>query len=79
MGDLILTPEPQETKTEFFLATVYSSSSSGVRFTIDGDTQPTTRGYKMLLTGQSLSASDRVIVMKQSGTYVVFGKIGNPT
>ena len=65
--------------TSFFLATVSEVSSSGVRFVLDGQTAATQKSYKMLLTGRTLAAGARVIVMKQSGTYVVLGQIGTPS
>ena len=63
-------------KAEFFLATVSSVASDGVHFVLDGQTAATQKGYKRLQTGQSLAAGARVVVMKQSGTYIVLGAFG---
>lgn len=60
--------------TDLFLATVYSVSSSGISLTIDGETGHTTKLYKRLASA-SLSAGDRVLVVKQAGTYIILGKI----
>jgi len=69
----------QAPETEFYLATVYSwSNAEGVRFTLDGETQPTSKSYKMMLMCRPLSVGMRVVVMKQSGTYIVLGEINKP-
>lgn len=60
----------------FFLATVSNVAADGVHFTLDGQTAPTQKGYKRLQTGQSLAAGARIVVMKQSGTYIVLGAFG---
>lgn len=66
-------------KTEFFLATVLTwDNSKGVRFTIDGQSEPTQKWYKMMLMCRPLHVGSRVVVMKQSGTYIVLGEISNP-
>lgn len=61
--------------TEFFLGTVNSVNNDGVEITLDGQSTPMTKHYKQMVTGYSLSANDRVVVMKESGTYLVLGKI----
>lgn len=61
--------------TEFFLGTVNSVNNDGVEITLDGQSSPMTKHYKQMVTGYSLSANDRVVVMKNSGTYLVLGKI----
>lgn len=83
MDDFILTE--QETaggkapETEFFLATVKTwNNSAGVTFTIDGESTPVNRGYKMMLMCRPLHTGARVVVMKQSGTYIVLGEVSNP-
>lgn len=59
----------------FYLATVSSVGTDGVYFTLDGQTAPTQKGYKRLQNGQTLQAGARIVVMKQSGTYIVLGEI----
>ena len=59
--------------TAFFLATVSSVASDGVHFVLDGQTAATQKGYKRLQTGEALAAGARIVVMKQSGTYIVLG------
>ncbi len=83
MDDLILTE--QETaggkapETEFFLATVTDwSNSTGVEIQLDGDSAPMTKRYKMMLMCRPLATGMRVVVMKQSGTYIVLGEINMP-
>lgn len=69
----------EKQNTEFYLATVSTvSDANGVTFTLDGQSSATTKAYKTLLTGNELTAGDRIVVMKHSGTYVVLGAIGNP-
>ena len=58
-----------------YLATVNGVNASGVQITIDGASEPMNKRYKQMATGQALTADDRVLVMKLSGTYVVLGKI----
>lgn len=82
MYDFILEPTedagPEAHYAEFFLATVNSwSNANGIVFTIDGESQ-TQRGYKMMLMCRPLKVGSRVVVMKQSGTYVVLGEISLP-
>ena len=65
--------------TEFYLGTVSTwSSSNGVEITLDGQSAHMTKRFKMLLTGRPLPLGSRVVVMKQSGTYIVLGQISNP-
>ena len=65
---------------EFLLGTVTAvSNANGIRIQIDGQDEPMTKYYKMMLTGADApSVDDRVVVMKQSGTYIILGKIGTP-
>lgn len=66
-------------ETEFFLATVNSwSNATGVKFTLDGEDGPVQKGYKMMLMCRPLHVGARVVVMKQSGTYIVLGEISLP-
>lgn len=66
---------------EFLLGTVTEiSTANGIRIQIDGQDEPMTKYYKMMLTGADApSVDDRVVVMKQSGTYIILGKIGTPS
>lgn len=57
------------------LATVGSVSSSGITLRFSGQSEASEKKYKRLMTGQTLYAGDRVLVVKLSGTYVVLGKI----
>lgn len=63
------------TVPEIYLGTVGSADSSGVEITLDGESEPMTKRYKALKTGQELSENTRVMVVKISGTYVVLGEI----
>ena len=63
----------------FFLATLASvSTSEGVTIIPDGQTTAIPKKYKCLTGAGMLTAGDRVVVMKHSGTCVVLGKIGIP-
>lgn len=65
--------------TEFYLATVITwSNATGVQIKIDGQDQAMTKRYKMMLMCRPLHVGARVVVMKQSGTYIVLGEIANP-
>lgn len=76
MDDILLPDEIGEISGgEFVLATVSSVDSSGVKLIFDGQTAASQKKYKLLKTGSQLSANDRVICMKMSGTYVVLGAI----
>lgn len=57
-----------------FLGTVYDVTSDGVRITFDGNDSPTNKRYKRL-NSASLSSGDRILAVKQSGTYIILGKI----
>ena len=61
---------------EMFLATVDSSTSSGVTLIFDGASEATTKRFKSV--GARPGAGDRVAVLKQSGTYIVLGEINLP-
>lgn len=63
-----------ETDEQLFLAQVGSVSSSGTTLRINGE-DATATGFKHLVTGQSLSAGDLVLVARLSGSYVILGKI----
>ena len=65
--------------TDLYLATINSvTNNEGYTLLLDGETNPTSKKYKMLVTGSKPQLNDRVLVLKMSGTYVVLGKIGTP-
>ena len=65
--------------TEFYLATVVAwSNADGIQIRIDGQDKAMTKRYKMMLMCRPLHVGTRVVVMKQSGTYIVLGEIANP-
>lgn len=64
-----------ETVPEMFLATVAGVNAEGVQITLDGESEPMTKRYKQIKTGQTLSSGARVAVLKISGTFVVLGAI----
>lgn len=59
----------------FLLATVKSVASSGITIQLDGDDTPLKKQYRWISTGTSLAANDRVLVLKNSGTYIIIGKL----
>lgn len=67
-------------QAEFYLGTVVAwSNSTGVQIRLDGQDSAMTKRYKMLMMSQPPpKVGARVVVMKQSGTYIVMGEIGNP-
>lgn len=66
--------------TEFYLGTVSSwNVDTGIKVKLDGQDQAMQKGYKMMQVCRPLHVGARVIVMKQSGTYIVLGEISNPT
>lgn len=78
--DEILLPQEEkaeESGTEFFLATVANKNSEGVTLIFDGQEDATQKRYKMLASLMPPLVGDRVVVMKQSGTYIVLGRIIN--
>ena len=56
------------------IAEVGSSTSSGTTLRFNSTGATTTR-FKKVVTGQSLSAGDQVLVARVSGGYVIIGKI----
>ncbi len=83
MDEFILNQAPgagnEAPKTEFFLATVVAwSNADGVKIRLDGESQIMAKGYNMMYIPRPLPIGARVIVMKQSGTYIVLGEIGRP-
>lgn len=74
--NVFLLEEVEESpRSDFYLATVTEVSSSGVKFLLDGQTAALAKQYKQLNTGKTLAVDDRIVVMKQSGTYIVMGRI----
>lgn len=66
-------------KAEFYLGTVKAwSNADGVQIQLDGQDSAMTKRYKMMLMCRPLKINARVVVMKQSGTYIVLGEISNP-
>lgn len=74
MNELLYAETPEKTSVALDVATVGSVTAAGITLVIQGHT--TEKAYKRLLNGQTLSAGDRVLVAKISGTYVVLGEIG---
>jgi len=69
----------QPPDTEFFLATVISTSTTdGMEIQLDGEDQPMTKRFKVILVPRPIHDGERVVVMKQAGTYVILGAIGTP-
>lgn len=79
MDEFNLVDAPKELnkapETEFYIATVSSVSSSGVKLLFAGETTAANKYYKCL-SSANVSQGQRVVAMKQSGTYVVLGSIG---
>lgn len=69
----------QAPETEFYLGTVTAwSNDTGVEIKLDGQDQAMTKRFKMMYMCRPLKVNSRVVVMKQSGTYIVLGEIGKP-
>lgn len=69
----------QKSEAEFFLGTVKTwSSNNGVQITLDGESEPMQKRYKMLYVCRPLPVGARVLVMKMSGTFIVLGEFGAP-
>ena len=49
-------------------------STNGSTLILPGETEPTTKRYKRI-SGLTVSAGSRVLVVKTSGTYVIIGRI----
>lgn len=69
--------EREKSNAEFYLATVTSRTSAGLRIKLDGQDSGSTKAYSQMYTCRSLQVGDRVVVMKQSGTYIVLGMISS--
>ena len=60
---------------EFYLATVVTNSGGKVKIKLDGQDTAMTKYFNSMCG--ALAADTRVVVMKQSGTYVVLGPVSN--
>lgn len=78
MDDLFITEQTagaQPGRAELLLATVGNyNSSTGTTLIFDGADTATTKRYKRVGSA-SLSAGNRVLVAKISGTYLILGRI----
>lgn len=69
----------EKSAAEFYLGTVKAwNNATGVQVQLDGQDSPMTKRFKMMLMCRPLRVGSRVVVMKQSGTYIVLGEISNP-
>jgi len=60
--------------SEYKLGTV-TSTSGGVFVQFDGETTASQKSYKCLASYSSPTVSDRVLLVKVGGSYVILGKI----
>lgn len=60
---------------EIYLGTVDSITDGSAEITLDGQTEALSKRYRTLATGRTLSAGERVIILKISGSYVVLGAL----
>lgn len=78
MDDLFLQENPAgsgEHGAEFYLATVVTNSGGKVKIKLDGQDTAMTKYFNSMCG--PLVADTRVVVMKQSGTYVILGPVSN--
>ena len=54
---------------------IVTSTSGGIYVQFDGETTPSTKKYKRLASYSNPAVSDRVLLVKVGGTYVIFGKV----
>lgn len=75
--NVFLQPETAQSDGQLQIAKIGSGSSSlGWTLILDGQTTATTKRYKTLTSiSVSVSAGDRVLVAKISGTYLIVGKL----
>lgn len=66
---------PDPVRDQLTLATVGSVTAGGTTLILDGSGSATTKRFKRVVTGQTLAAGDRVLVVRLSGTYLILGKI----
>ena len=81
--DLVTAPESmtEAPKTEFYIATVTEEDyQKGYKLQFAGETTASDKYYKYLYSPDSppKMVGQRVVVMKQSGTYVIIGRISVP-
>lgn len=62
-------------RPEFLLATIASTSNSGITLIFDGQTAASQKAYKNISNMDPYKVGDRVVVMKLSGTYVILGSL----
>ena len=74
MDELLGMESPPVGSEPFFLAVVGSVSESGATLRINA-TSPTQTAFKHIVTGETLSAGDMVLVARVGGGYVIIGKI----
>jgi len=60
--------------SDYKLGTV-TSTSGGVSVQFDGETTASAKKYKRLASYSSPTVSDRVLLVKVGGSYVILGKI----
>ena len=76
MDELFLPKNDGKLETaDFVLATVSAVYTNGVSLIFDGQNAASQKRYRLLQTGSTVRAGERVVVMKHSGTYVVLGGI----
>jgi hypothetical protein len=61
--------------SEYRMGTVTTLASGAPMVTFDGETIASQKLYKRLASYSSPAVSDRVLLLKISGTYVILGKV----
>lgn len=80
LEDTVPENKDQTGQAEFYLGTVTGwNTSTGVKVKLDGHDQAMQKGYKMMQVCRPLRIGSRVVLMKQSGTYIVLGEVSSPT
>lgn len=74
MDELLGIPRELQNAPQLFLATIGDVNSNGATLSFNGSAATSTR-YKRVVTGQTLTAGDFVLVAKISGSYIILGKI----
>lgn len=69
-GELLSSSEPKELDC----GVVREVASDGILISVGAENLK--KKYSAIVTGQNLSAGDRVLVAHVSGTYIIIGKIG---
>lgn len=67
--------EEPSVNAELFLATIAGIDENGFTLTFDGQTVATQKKYCRIGGSDALAVNDRVLVVKNSGTYIILGKI----